>query len=134
MNLTTVAKYGALAALALLAFTAAAAGHRPLHAGLAGRARLSLIGTALIAIMWTYDGWADLSFMGGEVKNPGRTLPLALIMGTAAIVLVYLLLNVAYIYLVPSAGDGAGQADRRHRGGPDPAVRRQRRGRDLAAS
>ena len=51
--------------------------------------------------MWTYDGWADLSFMGGEVKDPGRTLPLALIVGTSAIVVVYLLLNFAYIYLVP---------------------------------
>ena len=61
----------------------------------------SLLATALIPIMWTYDGWADLAFMGGEVKNPQRTLPLALIIGTAAIVVVYLLLNLAYIYLVP---------------------------------
>jgi amino acid transporter len=62
---------------------------------------VSAIGTALIAIMWTYDGWADLSFMGGEVKDPARTFPLALILGTSAIVLVYLSLNVAFIYLVP---------------------------------
>jgi basic amino acid/polyamine antiporter, APA family len=60
-----------------------------------------VLSTALIAIMWTYDGWADLSFMGGEVKDPGRTLPRALILGTAGIVVVYLLLNFAYIYLVP---------------------------------
>ncbi len=66
-----------------------------------GGVNLSLIRTALIAIMWTYDGWADLSFMGGEVKDPARTFPLALILGTAGIVLVYLLINVAYIYLVP---------------------------------
>ena len=66
-----------------------------------GGSQLSLLGTALISIMWTYDGWADVSFMGGEVKDPGRTLPLALIIGTAAIVAVYLLLNFAYIYLVP---------------------------------
>src|SRR3712207_9361914 len=39
--------------------------------------------------------------MGGEVKDPGRTLPLALIVGTAGILLIYLLLNVAYLYLVP---------------------------------
>jgi amino acid transporter len=51
--------------------------------------------------MWTYDGWADLSFIGGEVKDPGRTLPLALIVGTSGILLIYLLLNVAYVYLVP---------------------------------
>jgi basic amino acid/polyamine antiporter, APA family len=101
MNLTTLAKFGALAALGLLAFTADPAGASHFAPAWGGGLDLSLLGTALIAIMWTYDGWADLSFMGGEVKDPGRTLPLALIVGTAAIVLVYLLLNVAYIYLVP---------------------------------
>jgi amino acid transporter len=101
MNLTTIAKFGALAALALLAFTADRSGTSHFTPAWRGGLDLSLMGTALIAIMWTYDGWADLSFMGGEVKNPGRTLPLALILGTAAIVLVYLLLNVAYIYVVP---------------------------------
>jgi APA family basic amino acid/polyamine antiporter len=101
MNLTTIAKFGALAALALLAFTADGGGASHFTPAWRGGLDLSLMGTALIAIMWTYDGWADLSFMGGEVKDPGRTLPLALILGTAAIVLVYLLLNVAYIYLVP---------------------------------
>ncbi len=101
MNLTTIGKFGALAALALLAFTAHGAGPSHFTPAWPHGLDLSLLGTALIAIMWTYDGWADLSFMGGEVKNPGRTLPLALILGTSAIVLVYLLLNVAYIYLVP---------------------------------
>ena len=101
MNLTTIAKFGALAALALLGFTAHTAGASHFTPAWPAGLDLSLLGTALIAVMWTYDGWADLSFMGGEVKNPGRTLPLALILGTAAIVLVYLLLNVAYIYLVP---------------------------------
>jgi amino acid transporter len=101
MNLVTLAKYGALAGLALLAFLAGdgSAGH--FVPAWSGGVNLSLIGTALIAIMWTYDGWADLSFMGGEVKNPARTFPLALILGTSGIILVYLFINVAYIYLVP---------------------------------
>jgi APA family basic amino acid/polyamine antiporter len=101
MNLITVLKYGALAVLVLLAFTAGegSVGHftPAWRAGL----NLSLVGTALITIMWTYDGWADLSFMGGEVRNPGRTLPLALIIGTFSILVIYLLLNLAYVYLVP---------------------------------
>jgi APA family basic amino acid/polyamine antiporter len=101
MNLVTVAKYGALAGLALLAFTAGDGSASHFTPAWTGGVNLSLIGTALIAIMWTYDGWADLSFMGGEVRDPGRTFPLALILGTAGIVLVYLLINVAYIYLVP---------------------------------
>jgi amino acid transporter len=101
LNVTTVAKYGALAALGLLAFSPGAGSASHFTPAWQGGLDLSVLGTALIAIMWTYDGWADLSFVGGEVRNPARTLPLALILGTAAIVLVYLLLNVAYIWLVP---------------------------------
>jgi basic amino acid/polyamine antiporter, APA family len=54
----------------------------------------------LISVMWTYDGWADLSFMGGEVRNPQRTLPLALIAGTACVVLVYLIVNIGFMYVL----------------------------------
>ncbi len=71
MNLTTVAKYGALAGLGLLAFTAGEGSWQHFTPAWRGGLDLSLMGTALIAIMWTYDGWADLSFMGGEVKDPG---------------------------------------------------------------
>jgi len=101
MNVVTVAKFAAVALLGLLAFTASegsAAHFTPLWTG---GLPLSLIATALVPIMWTYDGWADLAFLGGEVRDPGRTLPRALILGTAAIVAVYLLLNAAYIYVVP---------------------------------
>jgi amino acid transporter len=101
MNVITALKYGALAGIVLLALTAGEGSLSHFSPAWSGGLKLSLLGTALIAIMWTYDGWADLSFMGGEVKDPGRTLPLALILGTAAIVVVYLLLNFAYIYLVP---------------------------------
>jgi basic amino acid/polyamine antiporter, APA family len=101
MNVITALKYGSLAGLVLLAFTAGDGSLSRFTPAWGGGLQLSLLGTALISIMWTYDGWADLSFMGGEVKDPGRTLPLALILGTASIVVVYLLLNVAYIYLVP---------------------------------
>jgi basic amino acid/polyamine antiporter, APA family len=101
MNVATVAKYGALIALVLLAFTAGQGSGTHFSPVWGAGVNVSLIATALIAIMWTYDGWADLSFVGGEVKNPGRTLPMALIVGTAGILLIYLLLNVAYVYLVP---------------------------------
>jgi amino acid transporter len=64
---------------------------------------LSAIASAMVSIMWAYDGWADLSYIGGEIKDPGRNFPLALIIGTLLIIVVYLLLNAAYIYLVPVA-------------------------------
>jgi basic amino acid/polyamine antiporter, APA family len=101
MNFTTTAKYGALAVLGLLAFVAGQGSSAHFTSAVSSGFNLSLIATALIAIMWTYDGWADLSFMGGEVQNPGRNLPLALILGTCGILLIYLLLNLAFVYLVP---------------------------------
>lgn len=58
-------------------------------------------GVALIAVLWAYDGWADLTFMSGEVKDPARTLPRALLGGTLAVVVVYLLVNAAYLYVLP---------------------------------
>jgi amino acid transporter len=103
MNLVTGAKYAALVGLVVLAFAAGDGDitHLAAAGGASGGLHFSLLATALISIMWTYDGWADLSFMGGEVKDPGRILPRALIVGTGLIVVVYVLLNVAYIYLVP---------------------------------
>ena len=52
--------------------------------------------TALVSVMWSYDGWADLSRVSGEVRDPARTLPRALILGTVAILVIYLLANLGY--------------------------------------
>jgi amino acid transporter len=101
MNFITIAKYGALFLLGVLAFAVGEGSAEHFTPLFSTGLNLSLLASALIPIMWTYDGWADLSFMGGEVKNPGWTLPRALIIGTGLIVVVYLLLNLAYMYLVP---------------------------------
>lgn len=100
-NLATAVKYGALIALVLLAFTAPTGSTAHFSSAWSGALSLSALGTALVPVMWAYDGWADLSFMSGEVKDPGRILPRALIFGTLAIVAIYLLVNLAYVYLVP---------------------------------
>jgi amino acid transporter len=55
----------------------------------------------MVSILWAYDGWADLAFVGGEVKDPARTLPRALIIGTAVVVVLYLGANLVYLYLIP---------------------------------
>ena len=100
-NLATGVKYLALLALVLLAFTAPTGSAGNFSPAWAGALSLSALATALVPVMWAYDGWADLSFMSGEVKDPGRTLPRALILGTLAIIAIYLSVNLAYIYLVP---------------------------------
>jgi len=56
---------------------------------------------AMVSILWAYDGWADLSFVAGEVRDPARTLPRALILGTVLVVVVYLGANLVYNYLIP---------------------------------
>jgi amino acid transporter len=50
--------------------------------------------------MWAYDGWADLTFMAGEVRDPDRNLPRAIIGGVLAVVVVYLAIVTAYLFLL----------------------------------
>jgi basic amino acid/polyamine antiporter, APA family len=57
-------------------------------------------GVALISVMWAYDGWADLTFISGEVRKPETTLPRALLGGVVIIVLIYLAVNLAYLWVL----------------------------------
>lgn len=101
-NATTAAKVLALVGLAVIAFALGQATGGALAAPPAfAPASWAGFGVALIAVMWAYDGWADLTFISGEVKDPGRTMPRALLGGTALVVAVYLLVNAAYLYLLP---------------------------------
>jgi amino acid transporter len=101
MTFATVAKYVAVMALGILAFTASSGSASHFTPAWGSGLHMSLLATALISVMWTYDGWADLSFMGGEVKNPQQTLPLALILGALCVMLVYLVVNIGFMYLLP---------------------------------
>lgn len=58
---------------------------------------------ALTAALWAYDGWADVAFIAGEVKQPQRSLPIALIGGVTAVGMLYLLTNLALQYVLPAA-------------------------------
>ncbi len=57
---------------------------------------------ALVAALWAYDGWNNVSMVSSEVRNPQRNLPLALIIGTLAVIVIYLLANLAYFYVLPA--------------------------------
>src|SRR5262249_3830344 len=54
-------------------------------------------GVALIATLWTYDGWYALTFSAGEVREPQRDLPRGLLLGVAVVVVAYALLNLVYL-------------------------------------
>src|SRR5919112_5262978 len=64
-------------------------------------------GAAMLGALWGYDGWNNLTFVAGEVKNPQRNIPVALIGGTILIMLLYVFINAAYFYaLAPTAVAG----------------------------
>ncbi|MES2518152.1 MAG: amino acid permease [Bacteroidota bacterium] len=56
---------------------------------------------ACLSAFWGYEGWASVGFIGGEMKNPQRNLPLALIIGTLIVMGTYLLMNFVYLYILP---------------------------------
>jgi APA family basic amino acid/polyamine antiporter len=100
----TIAKVGLLAAIiaiglfssqgSVMNFTTSIA---PTPGGVSG------FFVALVAILWAYDGWNNVSMVSSEVKNPQRNLPLALIFGTVGVMAIYLLANTAYFYILSSA-------------------------------
>src|SRR5881396_173100 len=102
-NVSTALKVGALALLVVLGF--ALGGGQGLGAGamLAQRASVGLSPflLAMVAILWAYDGWGDLAFVGGEVKDPQRNLPRAMFIGTGSVVALYLAANLVYLHLIP---------------------------------
>jgi len=102
-GISTVAKFAALALLVLVSTVlGGGAGASTAHfTAAAATVDASLFGLALISVLWAYDGFADLSFASGEVSNPGRTLPRAIVVGTIAIVAIYLAANAAYLYVLP---------------------------------
>jgi len=62
---------------------------------------LVAFGLALIGVLWSYGGWQHASFVAGEAKNAQRTVPRAMIVGALVVGLVYLLTNLAYLFLLP---------------------------------
>jgi amino acid transporter len=98
-NVTTVAKYFGLLFIIVVAIAIGlpkTGGHFT-PAAPPGSFSIAPFGLALVSVLWAYDGWADLAFISGEVKDPERNLPRALILGTVAVVVIYLLANVAYL-------------------------------------
>ena len=103
LNLTTLAKYGGLLFIILLAFAVGlprTGGHYT-PAAPAGSFEVAAFGLALVSVLWAFDGWADLSFVAGEVKDPRRNLPRAIIVGVLAVIAIYLLANLAYLAVMP---------------------------------
>jgi len=103
LSATTALKYAVLVALGLLAFTATSGSVSHFSPAWPAGVPLSLLATALIPVLWTYDGWADPASMAGEISDPQRNLPLALIVGALSVMMVYLVVNVGFLYALAPA-------------------------------
>jgi APA family basic amino acid/polyamine antiporter len=102
-NLTTLAKTGALLIIIVLALALGlpeTGGHFT-PAAPPESFTFARFGLALVSVLWVYDGWADVSFVAGEVKDPERNLPRVLIYGTLTIIALYMLANIAYLAVLP---------------------------------
>lgn len=74
-------------------------------AALSNMMLLSALGVAMVGALFASDGWSDITFIGGEVVNPKRNIPLSLAMGTAGVTMLYVLANLSYLFTLPVTGD-----------------------------
>jgi len=104
-SVLTVLKVGGIAALVLGIFARSGTADWSHLAAPAGQATsgISAFGLALLAALWAYDGWNNMPMAAGEVMNPGRNVPRALISGMVAVMAIYCLANLAYFYALPFA-------------------------------
>ena len=107
-NLSTWTKFTAMTAFVVLGFAIGKGNwtnFRPHGVGLTmglGPAQLiSALGVGLIAVYWAYDGWVYITWVAGEVKNPRRNVPLAMVLGVLAVGVIYVAMNMTYVYALP---------------------------------
>lgn len=100
-NLLTVLKVGAMLGLAVVGFFATPVAHADFTAPLPSGSLVSAFGLAMIGVLWTFDGWYGITYLGGEVKEPSRDLPRAMIGGVSVVTFLYLLLNLVYLRAIP---------------------------------
>ena len=109
-NVATWAKFAAMGAFVVLGcavghgswsnFTTRA-GSGGIAAGMSPAQLLSGLGVGLIAVFWAYDGWVYITWVAGEVKDPRRNVPRAMVLGIIVVAIVYLSMNLTYVFAMP---------------------------------
>jgi APA family basic amino acid/polyamine antiporter len=107
-NVSTWTKFAAMAAFVVLGFAigkghwANFSGHGVgLTMGLGPGQFISAMGVGLIAVFWAYDGWVYITWVAGEVKEPRRNVPLAMVLGILVVGVIYMAMNLTYVYAMP---------------------------------
>lgn len=106
-NIMTFAKIGVL--LAFIAFGLTLEGgsstnFQPLMPTGSFSSLLGPFSLALVAVLWSYDGWIEVTYVAGEIQNPGKNIPLSLIYSTILIIALYLAVNFVFVYLLSISG------------------------------
>ena len=107
-NISSGTKFTAMAAFVILGF-AIGKGHwsnflshgAGLTMGLGPTQLISALGVGMIAVFWAYDGWVYITWVAGEVKEPRRNVPRAMVLGVLAVAVIYIAMNLTYIYALP---------------------------------
>ena len=107
-NVSTWTKFTAMAAFVVLGFAIGKGNWSNFHAngvslnaGLGPAALISALGVGLIAVFWAYDGWVYITWVAGEVKDPKRNVPRAMVLGVIAVGVIYIAMNLTYMYALP---------------------------------
>jgi APA family basic amino acid/polyamine antiporter len=108
-NVSTWTKFTAMAAFVGLGFVIgkgnwghyAASSVGGVTLGLGPAQLISALGVGLIAVFWAYDGWVYITWVAGEVKNPRRNVPIAMVLGVLAVAAIYIAMNMTYVYAMP---------------------------------
>jgi APA family basic amino acid/polyamine antiporter len=112
-NLLTVIKFSALVGICAVIFIFAKGNVSnfisPSPEAFSGNLAGSF-GLALVASLWAYKGWEQSTYSAGETRNPQRNIPLGLFIGTATCIAIYILAQLAYLYVLPA--DAIAKSDR----------------------
>ena len=109
-NVATWAKFVAMGAFVILGLAIGKGSwgnfrwhgeHAGVTMGLSMNQLISALGIGLIAVFWAYDGWVYITWVAGEVKEPRRNVPRAMVLGIILVAVVYLAMNMTYIYAMP---------------------------------
>lgn len=107
-NISTWTKFSAMAAFVILGFAIGKGNWANFHANgvplsldLGPAGLISALGVGLIAVFWAYDGWVYITWVAGEVKDPKRNVPRAMVLGVLAVGVIYIAMNLTYVYAMP---------------------------------
>ncbi len=113
-NVVTLAKVASLLGLGALGLFASSDVSPDFVRVLPQPGLLAALGVAMVAVFWSYDGWYAVTNLAGEMRRPERDLPIAIVSGTLAVTLLYVLMNVVYVRALPVsaivASDRIGEA------------------------